>query len=187
MPDKKKSLPKPTGVDAPAELEKMVEQIAAVAADERMLNHEQARHLLEELRQRVQGVVQMVRLHAEEDEARKQAIVEIDKLIDSIARVQNELGHQVANASDQIKAAVRGDTLPKTAEALHLFTDWLSNPTPEGRAKIEALVANLRAITGADPFLDDEKAEKRRQAELEANVKKSLDEIFGDMKIKPPL
>lgn len=187
MPDKKKSLPKPTGVDAPAELEKMVEQIAAVAADERMLDHEQARHLLEELRGRVQGVVQTVRLHAEEDEARKKAVVEIDKLIDSIAHVQNELGRQVANASGQIKAAVRGDTLPKTAEALRLFTDWLSNPTPEGRARIETLVANLRAITGADPFLDDEEAEKRREAELEANVKKSLDEIFGDMKIKPPL
>ena len=34
---------------------------------------------------------------------------------------------------------------------------------------------------------DNERPFGAERAELEANVKKSPDEIFGDMKIKPPL
>jgi hypothetical protein len=34
---------------------------------------------------------------------------------------------------------------------------------------------------------DNERLLGAERAELEANVKKSLDEILGDMKIKPPL
>ena len=173
--------------DPNAQLEAMVEALAQVSAIEQVKDHAQARELVDELRTRVQGVVAKTRLKLDEAEHRKQVAVEIDKLVDTVAHIQNDVGKQVAGSSDRLKAATRAKTLEGMAQALRLISDWLGNPTAENQIRVEQLIANLRALTGADPFLDDAKAEAELHREIERDVKTSLDQIFGDLKIKPPL
>jgi hypothetical protein len=173
--------------DPNAQLEAMVQALANVSAIEHVMNHEQARELVDELRMRVQGVVAKTRLKLDEAEHRKQIAGEIDKLVDTVAHIKNDVGKQVAGSSDRLKAATRAKTLDGMAQALSLISDWLGNPTAENQIKVEQLIANLRALTGADPFIDDAKAEAELHAEIERDVKTSLDGIFSDLKIKPPL
>jgi hypothetical protein len=170
-----------------AQLEAMILALANVSAIEQVMNHAQAREHVEELRRRVQGVVAKTRLTLAEAEQRKQIAAEIDKLVDAVAQIQNDVGRAVAGSSDRIKAAARAKTLGDMAQALRLISTWLGNPTAQTQQQVEQLIAELRALTGADPFLDDAKAEAQLHAEIEADVKQSLAEIFGDLKIKPPL
>jgi hypothetical protein len=168
-------------------LEKMIQALATVSATDQVMSNKQAHQLVEELRERVQGVVSTTKLQLDEAEQRKKLAADIDRLVDSVSNIQSDVGKAFAHSSDKLKASVRADTIGKMAEALHLISEWLGAPTVENQARVEQLVENLRAITGADPFLDDKKAQAKLDAEIEANVKKSLDEIFGDLKIKPPL
>ena len=177
---------KPT--DPNAQLEAMIVALANISAIEQVMNHAQAKHRVEELRERVKGVVAKTRLELNEAEKRKQIAREIDKLVDTIAQIQNDVGRSVAGSSDRLKAATRARTLEGMAQALRLISDWLGNPTDDKQVQVEQLILNLRALTGAaDPFVDDAKAEAELHAEIEADVKKSLGEIFDDLKIKPPL
>ena len=166
-----------------AQLEAMILALANVSAIEQVMNHAQARHHVEELRERIAAVVAKTRLELREAEQRKQIAGEIDKLVDTIARIQNDVGRAVAGSSDRLKAATRAKTLDGMAQALRLISDWLGNPTAEKQAQVEQLIANLRALTGADPFLDDTKAEAKLHAEIEADVKKSLGEIFDGSRL----
>jgi hypothetical protein len=173
--------------DPNAQLEAMVQALANVSAIEQVMSHDQARELVDELRVRVQGVLAKARLKLDEAEQRKQIAAEIDKLVDAVAHIKTEVGKQVAGASDRLKAATRAKTLDGMAQALSLISDWLGNPSAENQIKVEQLIANLRALTGADPFIDDAKAEAELHAEIERDVKTSLDGIFNELKIKPPL
>jgi hypothetical protein len=170
--------------DPMAQLELMIQALANVSAIEQVMSHEQARAHVDELRRRIQGVVAKARLANSEAEHRKQVAAEIDKLVDTVAHIQNDVGRAVAGSSDRLKAATRAKTLDGMAQALRLISDWLGNPTAQNQLAVEQLIANLRALTGADPFLDDARAEAKLKADIEADVKKSIDEIFGDMKIK---
>jgi hypothetical protein len=165
----------------------MVDQLARVSSTEQVMNNAEARNQLEQLQLRVQDVVTHVRGELEESAQKKQLGIDIDALIDTVSDIQNEVGRSVANQRDKLKAVSRADTLAKMAQALQLLSDWLGDPTAENQTKVEQLVANIQAVTGASPFYDEGKAEAKRKAELEASVKKSLDDIFSELKIKPPL
>jgi 2-succinyl-5-enolpyruvyl-6-hydroxy-3-cyclohexene-1-carboxylate synthase len=173
--------------DPNAPLEQMILALANVSAIEQVMGHEQARHHVDELRTRVQAVVAKMRLELEDADKRKQVATEIDKLVDTVAHIQNDVGKSVAGASDRLKAATRAKTLAGMAQALRLISDWLGQPTAQNQLQVDQLIANLRALTGADPFLDDAKAEAKLHAEIEADVKQSLADIFSDLKIDPPL
>jgi hypothetical protein len=173
--------------DPAAALQVMIDQLALVSSTEQVMTNAEARKQLELLQLRVQDVVTNVRAQLEEAEQKKRLGADIDALIDTVATIQSEVGRSVANQKDKLKAASRAETLGKMAEALQLLSNWLGNPTAENQTKVEQLVENIRAVTGASPFYDEAKAEAQRKAELEASVKKSLDQIFGELKIKPPL
>jgi hypothetical protein len=173
--------------DPAAQLEAMMEALVRVSSTEQVMNNKETRQQLEELRRRVQGVVSTVRMKLEEAEQRKRLAGEIDQLIDNVAQIRNAVGAAVSGSRDKLKAASRSDTLLKMSEALRLISDWLGNPDAAKQARVEQLIEQIRAVTGASPFYDEAAEEAKRKAELEASVKQSLDEIFGELKIKPPL
>ena len=104
-----------------------------------------------------------------------------------MSNIKTDVGRAVAGSSDRLKAATRADAIGKMADALRLLSDWLGDPTAEKQRKVDELIANIRALTGASPYLDDARAEARQRAEIDADVQKSLEEIFGELKIDPPL
>jgi len=80
------------------------------------------------------------------------------------------------------QAQVRDVSLPALAATLELVASWLRAPTAENTAAVERLVAALRSVPGAGEALwQDQAAEAKRKAELDADVQKSLDEIKASM------
>ena len=177
--------PKPA--DPRDQLEAMIQALATVSATDQVRSHAQAHQLTEELRERVAGIVAKTKLKLNEAEQRKELAQQIDKLVDTVSNIETDVGRAVAGSRDRLKAATRADAIGKMADALRLLSDWLGDPTAEKQRKVDDLIGNIRALTGASPYLDDARAEARQKAEIEADVKKSLDEIFGQLKIEPPL
>jgi len=79
------------------------------------------------------------------------------------------------------KAQVKDVPITALAGTLELVASWLRAPTPDNTARVEALVAALRAVPGGDELWTDQAAEAKRKAELDEDVQKSLDEIKAGM------
>ena len=168
-------------------LEQMIQALGQVSATEQVMNNAQAGKHVDELRRRVQGVVAATRLKLAEAEQRKRVAAEIDQLVDAVSKIGNAAGRAVAGQADKLKAVARADTLAQMAEALRLISRWLGDPSAANQQKVDELIASVQAVTGTSPYQSSPEAEARRRAELEADVKSSLEGIFGDLKIKPPL
>ncbi len=83
-----------------------------------------------------------------------------------------ELGKLIAAIETQTGATLDG--------SLRVIASWLRAPTPEHLAKLETLARSL----GWDPAAEQAREEARQDREIEANVKHSLDEIFGKLDFK---
>lgn len=182
--------PKPPRIVLPSsqDIDLLIDALARASAANRGLMGEQAIAHVEELKARVVAVEDLARSRVDDAEARRRAAEEIDKLIDTLGRVQNTSGRALQHANPQIKAAFRGVDLGRMAAGLRYIADWLREPTPEAEAEIMHTVEQLRAITGAvDPMMDpwaDDKTAKQLRDDIDADVKKSLDDIFGDLNKK---
>lgn len=97
------------------------------------------------------------------------------RIADEVDRARTSMVEAVA------RARVRDVPLPALAGTLELVASWLRAPTPENTAAVERLVAAIRAVPGGEALWQDQAAEARRNAELEADVQKSLDEIKAGM------
>jgi hypothetical protein len=167
------------------DLELLIDSLARVAAAKRGLMGEQAIDYVEALKDRVAAVEGMARQRFEDAEARRRAAAELDKVIDLLGEIQSATGKALKQASPQIRAAVRGLDIHRMAEALRFVAEWLRDPTPEREADVMHLVERLKIITGAvDPATDpwaDEATARELRANIESDVNKSLDDIFGDL------
>ena len=98
------------------------------------------------------------------------------------AKIADELDRtRTAMVAALAKSQVRDVPGPALASTLELFASWLRAPTPENTAAVERLVAALRAVPGGEALWQDQAAEAKRKAELDADVQKSLDEIKAGM------
>lgn len=82
----------------------------------------------------------------------------------------------------ELAAQVRGGPVSPLARALELVATWLRTPTPQTTAAVEQVVAALRVLPGVDESVwPDQAAQAKLDAELDADVQKSLDELAADM------
>jgi hypothetical protein len=110
---------------------------------------------------------------------RQELRAQVDLLIEKIdparapqAPTPAELGTLIALIETQTGATI--DT------SLRVVASWLRAPTPEHLAKLETLARSL----GWDPAAEQARDDARQDREIEANVKQSLDEIFGKLDFK---
>jgi hypothetical protein len=81
----------------------------------------------------------------------------------------------------ELRARLRDASLAPLVDTLALVATWLRAPTPETTAAVERLVETLRAVPGLEAAWSDSIADAKREAELDADVQKSLDEIKAGM------
>lgn len=93
-------------------------------------------------------------------------------------RVADELERTMTEAS---RAAGPSLDVRAMTGVIDLVIGWLRAPTPENTASVERLVAAIRAVPGGEALWTDQAAEAKRKADLDADVKKSLDEIKAGM------
>lgn len=107
------------------------------------------------------------------------------KIADELDRARAAVVQTLRTAAPAIPADLR-DRLRDASVAglvnlLAYVATWLRNPTPETTAAVERFIAALRAVPGAEALWTDRAAEAKREAELDADVQKSLDEIKAGM------
>ena len=105
----------------------------------------------------------------------------------ALAAPEGDIAARRRAADDLDRVRTQALALPGVPEAsgiaqlLELVAGWLRTPTPENTAAVERLVAALRSLPGTDVLWNDRATAAKREAELERNVKKSLDEIAAGM------
>lgn len=103
------------------------------------------------------------------------------RIADELDRARTELAKTIAAAKPALDAHLRGFSFDGVLGVLELVSTWLRAPTPENTRDVERLIDILRAQPGADALWRDKVAEEKREAELDADVQKSLDEIKAGM------
>jgi hypothetical protein len=113
--------------------------------------------------------------------ARARIADELDRVRASIAETQRTMQATIARTKPALQAQLRDVPLPALDGTLALVAAWLRAPTTENTEGVHRLVAALRSVPGGQEMWTDQAAQAKRDAELEANVQKSLDEIAADM------
>jgi hypothetical protein len=118
-----------------------------------------------------------------DDAATRTALADdVDRVRAGTAEAMRAATAVFSRAAPAFEARLRDVPLSGLDGALELVAAWLRAPTPEHTAAVERLVTALRALPGIEEALWHDRArEARREAELDAEVQKSLDEIAADM------
>ena len=103
------------------------------------------------------------------------------RIADELDRAHGELAKAIAAAKPAIDAKLGTISFDALLGVLELVATWLRAPTPETTRQVEQLIDHLRALPGGDAMWRDKVAEEKREAELDADVQKSLDEIKAGM------
>ena len=168
--------------DSPdSDLAQLAAQISAIASAPIEQLPELRAHL-PALAASVAALARALEAPADDAAARARIADEIDRARAAMVEAMRAAAPVIARAKPEVRAQLRGLSVPALAAALALVAGWLRAPTPENTAAVERLVAAIRAVPGAGEALwRDEAAEARREAELDADVQKSLDEIQAGM------
>jgi hypothetical protein len=119
--------------------------------------------------------------------ARERAATELDKLIATMRKVE-AMCHRIARRTGTSDAAAfRGVEFTRWVTGLEHFAQLLRGdelPAKIDEAELARVLDQVRAITGVvDPSTDpwaDERTARELKAGIEADVKESLDGLFGD-------
>ncbi|MBA3539211.1 MAG: hypothetical protein H0T79_06255 [Deltaproteobacteria bacterium] len=168
----------------PQELDALMEVLATVTARLQGMEGGEIRRHVVDIKHQVQGIVGAFESKVAEDEQRRIAAAEVEKLVDSVVASGTATGKALAAQQVQIKSAFHSVDLGVLADGLRVLADWLADPTDEGKTKVEKLVAQLEVTMGPMIGWDPEREDERRRTEIRAGVQKSLDDIFRPK--KPP-
>ncbi len=167
-------------------LEVLIEVLATAAGQMQGLKGAELKARVSELTDQVQTLAKSVEQKVADDDQRKAAAAEVERLIDMFVRTGSAAGKALEKHRDQITAQFRSVDLQQVAAGMRVLADWMSNPTVEKEAEAKALMEKLQAtmgpLVGYDPKATQEAEDEKRRAEIKADVKKSLDEIFRPKK-----
>jgi len=100
---------------------------------------------------------------------------------DELDRARTALANAIQAAKPALDAKLPQLSLDGLLRILELVATWLRAPTPESTRVVEQLIEQLRGKPGVEAMWRDKAAEEKREAELDADVQKSLDEIKAGM------
>jgi hypothetical protein len=177
-------------------LPELVEVLSKTSDKLRQEDGAEIRRHVEEVRDQVAHLGETMRAAAaaaDDDVGRKAAAAEVAKLVDVVGKTGAAAGRALAKQGELIGQAIRQalgtiDTSALT-DALRRFGALVASGTPESKAKIQELMAELEAKVGASLgklFTAETERQQREDEERRAAIKKdvqaSLDEIFRGKK-----
>jgi hypothetical protein len=166
-------------------VEVIVEVLARVSGQMKGLVGPELRKHIAEVAGQVQALTQSIELKMRDDAQRKEAAAEVERLLDMFVRSGTEAGKVLEKHRTPIAQSLRGADLPRLAEGIRLLADWMANPTAQNEAQAKQLMQRLEETMGPALGLDPEAQDRARRAQIESDVKKSLDNIFRGPDQKP--
>lgn len=191
-PSKGTPEPPPAAADplAGQPLDVIIEVLARASGEMQGLRGTELRQHIATLTAQVEQLAAGIADRVRDEELRAEAAKEAQQLIDTLVRTGTQAAQTLERHREPLARAIQNLDLARVAEGLHLLADWMSNPTPEGEAKAKAMMEHLERTVGPSIGYDPEREERERKQQIQADVKKSLDEIFKpkkfDISIKPP-
>jgi hypothetical protein len=167
-------------------LEVLIEVLATAAGQMQGLKGPELRTRVAEVTGQVQQLAKSIDQKVADEEQRKAAAKEVERLIDMFVRTGTDAGKALEKHREQITAQFRGVDLQQVAAGMRVLADWMANPSVEKEAEAKALLEKLQTtmgpLVGYDPKAAQEREDEKRRAEIKADVKKSLDDIFRPKK-----
>jgi hypothetical protein len=180
--DKPENQKTPEATLAGQPLEVLIEVLATAAGQMQGLKGSELKQRVSELTGQVQTLAKSIEQTVADDEARKASAQEVERLIDMFVRTGTAAGKALEKHREQIAAQFRGVDLQQIAAGMRVLADWMANPSAEKEAEAKALMEKLQTTMGPIIGYDPQREEEQRRAEIKADVKKSLDEIFRPKK-----
>lgn len=174
--------PNPENPLAGAPLDLVIEVLANASGQLKGLQGLDLKKHVNEVVQQVKRLSESIERKVNDEELRKEASAEVERLIDSFTRTGSAASKVIAQNRDAIAKQFQGVSLEKIAEGMRLFADWLQNPNPQSEAQVKALIEQLQVTMGPMVGYDPAREEEERRAQIKADVRKSLDEIFNKKK-----
>lgn len=169
---------------AGAPLDVVIEVLANASGQLRGLHGSDLRKHVAEVVDSVKALAKTVERKVHDDELRRSTAAEVERLIDMFMRTGTATGAAVAKNRDAIAKSFRGVDIDKIGAGLRLFADWLQNPSAETETNVKKLIEELQVTMGPIVGFDPKAEEAARSAQIKADVKASLDEIFRGKKKK---
>ncbi len=160
-------------------LEVLVQVLATAAGQMRGIDGKELEQHVRDLTAQVQVVAQQVEAKVHDEDVRQKTAQEVERLIDVFVRTGSAAGQALAGFREPVVKAFQGVSLDKMAEGMRMLADWLQNPTSETEAQVKELMEGLQKTMGPMVGHDPEREEQARRDAIKADVKKSLDGIFG--------
>jgi hypothetical protein len=163
---------------AGAPLDVVVEVLAHASAQLQGLQGADLKKHVAEVTVSVKALAKSVERKVQDEEQRKAAGAEVERLVDMLTRTGTATGAAIAKHRDAITKAFHGVEFQQIAKGLRTFSDWLQNPSSHSEAEVKLLLEDLQTKMGPSVGPDPKRDEAARSAAIKADVKASLDEIF---------
>jgi hypothetical protein len=169
-------------------VEVIIEVLAKLSGQMKGLDGAELRRHVTQITGQLQSLTTRVEQSFKQEATRKEAAAEVERLVDFLVRTGTAAGKALEKQRTPIAQAFQGADIDKLAEGMRKLADFMQNPTPQTEAEAKTLLDELKTTMGAKVGYDPEVEEKRRQAQIKADVAKSLGEVLGKdfrPKIKP--
>lgn len=166
--------------DAQRSVTALIDELArAVVRGEGFAGDDLRRHA-GDLAGQLHTLIRIYQVQAREELTRRASTVEIEQLLDTLARTPTPVGAAIAAHRAAILDAFRQVGIAEIGRGVELLARWIRDPTAEHRASVEQLLADLKATLGAGELAEAEASQRR----IDHAVRASLG-LFGQP--RPPV
>jgi hypothetical protein len=171
----------------------LIDVLAKATAKLRQDDGAELKQHVEEVRDQVAHFGQTMQASTGDEQARKAAAAQIEKLLEAVGKTGVAARRAVAKQGETVRQAaqqaISAIDLSALTDALRRFGALLASGTPESQARLKELLAQLEAAVGPslgklmtpDPARQ-QRADQERRAAIKQDVQASLDEIFRGKK-----
>ncbi len=176
---------KPGDPLAQLSMEQMIEVIATVSAQMQGLKGGELKDEVRSLVREVQHVAKDVEMKVAVDDTRKQAVGEIQRLLEILMQASVKTAQVIGPHRDAIAQMFRHVDFEKMSVGLKLINDYLKNPNAVTEVEIKSMMKDLEATMGPIVNYDPSREDEQRREELKQDVQSRLDKIFKNKSYKP--
>jgi hypothetical protein len=172
-------------------IEVLIDAIGRFAGNMQGLQGEDLKRFLLGLAVQMQGTVSKVEEKLTGEATRKEAVAEVEQLVDLLVRTGTTAGKTIEKHRGPITDAFKQADLQQLAAGMKALSEWMSNPTAQNEDEAKALMQKLETTLGPMVGHDPQLADAQRKQQIREEAQKKVESVRAnlrtpDLKVKPP-